>query len=362
MSLIGAAAIGAGMDALFGTIGSGIGAGIKNKNSYDYTRRLIKDQENSWKVQADYANDIAIDNWNMQNAYNSPENQRKLYEAAGLNPALLYSGGASGVSGAGSVDGTPSASMPSGSFNAAGPEVASNLVAKYYAFKDAQATIDLKESQARENDSQVIVNQTVSDLNDAKTLLTQSQTLSTNVKREIDQFNLDFLEDTRFINIQQAATNLYKTQAATQALIDAAALDREKLKREPLMRAQIQANIENFAFTQAVAMAQVRLMNAGTRVSYAELTKIAATVRNLDAQTGLTGQTTELRSKEVNWFSADRVNDYVNTLVNALTSAVGVATIGGVASKGASAAARGFHRDVLGRGPRDSYGVPRDLP
>ena len=57
-------AIGAGLDALFGSIGSSIGAGVKNKNSYDYSRRLIQDQENSWKVQADYANDIALDNWN----------------------------------------------------------------------------------------------------------------------------------------------------------------------------------------------------------------------------------------------------------------------------------------------------------
>jgi hypothetical protein len=101
-----AGAIGAGLSSMFGGLGSSIGAGVKNKNQYDYTRRLIQDQENSWKVQADYANDIAIDNWNRQNAYNTPENQRKLYEAAGLNPALLYSGGASGVSGAGSIDAT----------------------------------------------------------------------------------------------------------------------------------------------------------------------------------------------------------------------------------------------------------------
>jgi hypothetical protein len=242
-----AGAIGAGLSSMFGGLGSSIGAGVKNKNQYDYTRRLIQDQENSWKVQADYANDIAIDNWNRQNAYNTPENQRKLYEAAGLNPALLYSGGASGVSGAGSIDATPSASMPGASFNAAGPEIQGDLVSRFLALRDAKATIDLKESQARENDSKVAVNQTVADLNEAKSILTQSQTLSTDVKREIDRFNLDFLEDTRFINIQQAATNLFKTQAATQALIDSAALNREKLKREPLMRAQIQANIENFA-------------------------------------------------------------------------------------------------------------------
>lgn len=318
-----AGAIGAGLSSMFGGLGSSIGAGVKNKNQYDYTRRLIQDQENSWKVQADYANDIAIDNWNRQNAYNTPENQRKLYEAAGLNPALLYSGGASGVSGAGSIDATPSASMPGASFNAAGPEIQGDLVSRFLALRDAKATIDLKESQARENDSKVVVNQTVADLNEAKSVLTQSQTLSTDVKREIDRFNLDFLEDTRFINMQQAATNLFKTQAATQALIDSAALNREKLKREPLMRAQIQANIENFAFTQAVAKAQESLLRANTKVSYADLTRIGATVRNLDATSSLT-------EKTIDWFDANQVKGFVDSFANILIEAAKTATMRGV--------------------------------
>jgi hypothetical protein len=317
-----ASAIGTGLDALFTGIGSSIGAGIKNKNQYDYTRRLIQDQENSWKVQADYANDIAIDNWDRQNAYNSPENQRKLYEAAGLNPALLYSGGASGVSGAGSIDATPSASMPGASFNAAGPEIRGDLISRFFALRDAKATIDLKESQARENDSKIVVNQTVADLNEAKTLLTQSQVLSDKTRRELDQFNLSFLEDTRNINIRQAVANLDKSNAAVQSLIDSAALKREQLRREPLLREQIRANIENFAFTQAVAKAQEALLRANTQVSYADLTRIGATVRNLDATSSLTEKTT-------NWFDANQVKGFVDSFANILIEAAKTATMRG---------------------------------
>lgn len=37
----------------------------------------------------------AVEMWNMTNTYNSPEEQRKRLEAAGLNPALMYGKGAS---------------------------------------------------------------------------------------------------------------------------------------------------------------------------------------------------------------------------------------------------------------------------
>lgn len=45
----------------------------------------------------------ALSDWHMQNTYNSPEEEVKRYEAAGLNPALMY-GGVGGGGSAGSVD------------------------------------------------------------------------------------------------------------------------------------------------------------------------------------------------------------------------------------------------------------------
>lgn len=48
------------------------------------------------KKLADYQNDINIENWNLQNEYNSPAAQRKRLEAAGINPAAVF--GANGTS------------------------------------------------------------------------------------------------------------------------------------------------------------------------------------------------------------------------------------------------------------------------
>lgn len=66
-------------------VGAGIQAGaaaVTNKKSYKYTKMLQDDQFNKQKELRDYAN-----------RYNSPVEQRARYEAAGLNPDLMYGGG-----------------------------------------------------------------------------------------------------------------------------------------------------------------------------------------------------------------------------------------------------------------------------
>lgn len=44
---------------------------------------------------ASWQNDLALHNWNLENQYNSPEQQMQRYLAAGLNPNLIYGAGAS---------------------------------------------------------------------------------------------------------------------------------------------------------------------------------------------------------------------------------------------------------------------------
>lgn len=105
-----------------------IGSMISNKKNRKHAEKMYKMQR-----------DDAIKFWNMQNAYNSPEQQMKRLEMAGLNPNLVYGSGSGGASGTASTIDTPDVQpvqhrYPSGeNFN---------LMAEYFNTKIKQAQYD----------------------------------------------------------------------------------------------------------------------------------------------------------------------------------------------------------------------------
>lgn len=70
------------------TVFSGLGA---NKTNLKIARETNEAQMDLAK----YQYDRNIDLWNMQNAYNTPKSQMERYQAAGLNPNLIYGNGSS---------------------------------------------------------------------------------------------------------------------------------------------------------------------------------------------------------------------------------------------------------------------------
>ena len=63
----------------------------ENERTREYNLSLAR-QQNAWN----------IDQWNRENAYNSPQQIMARLSAAGLNPDMIYSGGASNFSAASS--------------------------------------------------------------------------------------------------------------------------------------------------------------------------------------------------------------------------------------------------------------------
>lgn len=78
------ALIGAGASAISSAVGAGISGNMNHINRKWQERMMQRQQE------------MYFERWNAQNEYNSPEATKARYLAAGLNPSLMYSGGASG--------------------------------------------------------------------------------------------------------------------------------------------------------------------------------------------------------------------------------------------------------------------------
>jgi hypothetical protein len=120
-------AIISGGAALGGTVASGIASGKMNKRAVKYNKWALQEQQNFQSNQAQLgrdwseemmskANQWNLDQWNRENEYNLPENQKARLLAAGINPALAMQG-ASGVGQAGSSPSSaaaPSPASPSG--------------------------------------------------------------------------------------------------------------------------------------------------------------------------------------------------------------------------------------------------------
>lgn len=101
-----------------------------------------------------------IQNWNMQNEYNSPTNQVKRLRDAGLNPSLVYGNGG------GSTGNAPQ--MPA--YQQAGTDITANMMTS---MQMAQMAANIKKTEAEaknideDTEGKNITNQTLSEMNNA---------------------------------------------------------------------------------------------------------------------------------------------------------------------------------------------------
>lgn len=139
-----------------GSLGSGItslfGSQSSARKAMDRWREQVTYSSALQKQLMDYQNDINVQNWNMQNAYNSPSAQVQRYKDAGLNTSLIY-GGSGAVSGNAETVASPSGSSLSSGVDG---KVSSGLMAKQMAQQSAlvASQISLNQSQANKNNAE----------------------------------------------------------------------------------------------------------------------------------------------------------------------------------------------------------------
>lgn len=182
---------------IVGDIASAIAQGAQNRKSRKFAREMYDKQRAH-----------ALEDWNMQNAYNSPSGQMERLKAAGLNPNLVYGNGADAqASGTVRSSGVPSAQFDAPRFH---PGDAMNA---YYNTKIQGATVDNLEAQNTN-----IAQETA--LKKAQELATLAGIPKTNIETKQSEFKLNMDNLLKDISLQHAQANLNKTVADTQYTLD----------------------------------------------------------------------------------------------------------------------------------------------
>lgn len=218
------------------------------------TRRQRKWGQQQYEQQRD--DNIAF--WNMQNEYNSPQNQMKRFQEAGLNPNLIYGQGNSGP--ASSIQ-TPD--VQSVTYRSPDLQNQQSLLPNITSMYD----LELKAAQTDNLRAQNTVIQ-----EDA--LLRRAQTIQTLTEGERKKLELGLATQLRETNVQVRQEELRKLRTGTDIQIreDArrAALtsqslkeSAERLKQMPLTRAETKARIENLQRSGVLQEIDIKLRKNG---------------------------------------------------------------------------------------------------
>ena len=181
--IVGETALNFASDLLGGLLSSGI--------SYHQANRLMKKQQEWNRQQAEWQNQVNVQNWQMQNEYNTPSNQMKRLQEAGLNPNLIYGNGSAST---GNATGAPdAASVNSAPMSA--PRA--NINFSRFGTDAMQAAISLRQQDNNDKlaQSQVDYNRAKSATEEAKALNLMAGTDLTNWDIQKGKLLFDILKD-----------------------------------------------------------------------------------------------------------------------------------------------------------------------
>lgn len=195
-------------------VSTGIGAisqGATNAKQRRWNEKMFNWQRNA-----------SLADWHMQNEYNSPTAQMARLREAGLNPHLVYGGGATTEAGAVKPSSAPGWNPKAPDFSGLGNSI--------FAYQDAQiktATLDNLKAQ-----NTVMVQDAL--LRAAQVLNTTAQTAKTGVDTELGRVDLSYASQLKEMSLEAMKAGISKTGAETTVLLNRdereAALNSSNLK------------------------------------------------------------------------------------------------------------------------------------
>lgn len=196
--------------------------------------------------------------WEMQNTYNSPQEQMKRFQAAGLNKNLIYGNGTPGL--AGSIQ-TPD--VVKGKFDKAEFQPDAPLLPAIESYADLQ----LKGAQTDNLKAQrdVILEEAILKRNQAKNVMTEAERKS---------FDLDLAREIRGYSVEGARENVRKNKIGTDIAIEENkrrdALTNQSLQegadrllQNPLTRDETRQRIANMKQDGTLKKLEIDLRNEG---------------------------------------------------------------------------------------------------
>lgn len=230
-----------------------LGGLLNNGMSYKNARKLMTQQQEWNRQQAEWQNQVNIQNWQMQNEYNNPSNQMKRLQEAGLNPNLMYgngsasTGNATSAPDAASVNSAPmSAPRANFDFSRLGTDA-------------MQAAISL-----RQQDNNDKLAQSQVDYNKAKIASEEAKALSLLAGTDLTRFELE--KGNQFLDI----------------------LKHNEITRGELMESQIDANYQN-----------IDESNSRIYVNEKSAEEKVANIQLIQARTGLTTYQSALVNQQI---------------------------------------------------------------
>lgn len=287
-ALAGAAA-GVGKSAIEGAMSD---ESYKERADYDY-KLGEKQAANAYQRQVDF--------WNMTNQYNTPANQRKRLEEAGLNPALMYGSG-SGSNTAGYMSGSNQAPKSGGS--AYNPRIslgdAADAAMKIAQIRNVEADTSKKKAETAYTTTST-TSETI-----RQDLLSQ-QVIGQDLANGLADFDLSLKKELRSNTVElsnQSVSRLRnendKLNADIVNVMNRNAMFPERLA---LLRQQYALNNANIGALEARAAlsrsgirlneSQIQIIEERIQQIAAEISQTTAAVANIQSSTALNWQTFE---------------------------------------------------------------------
>ena len=264
------AAIGSLNSAIAG-IGSAAGAQTSLKNAL----RVMGDQYEYNKAAATTAWNRSIQAWEMENAYNTPKAQRERLEAAGLNPALMYSNG-----GAENVGGSVNVPEQSGT-SAVTPGQFRTGLENFDAIGVARQIAEIRNIDANTKkqlgETELLPLQ--GDLLSQQAALLASKNINEGIRTAILNFDVSFLQDTYKFRVDSAKQTLHRNIVSTQNLIEEGIALKNKNKLFGDEWETLKLRIENQQKANELLDLQIKAADLGMNLTRAEINKVHTEAR-----------------------------------------------------------------------------------